>query len=312
MDSLVSIVVPVYNREAYVARALDSIVRQTYENWQVVVVDDHSSDKSIEVVENFARKDERIRIIHHRSNRGAQAARNTGIRSAKGEWIAFLDSDDEWLPNWLEKGLYAQEKTGFSIIHCDCYRTGGNEPPKRWGLLPLTGNVYKALLEYPGIMFQGLLVQRTCLERIGYLDEDIVSYQEWDTSIMLAKYYEFGFVPEPLFIYHCHSSETISKDMKRDADGWAQIVEKHKSEIDKVAGRVALQNHYQILAQKYYSTMEHRVAEKYFRKAFHLSGSFKSKIQNMLKMNLVHYGINPKYANLRKYLGWIKRRLFTV
>jgi len=308
----VSVIIPAYNRGKVIERAVSSVLTQTYQNFEVIIVDDGSTDSTSNVINALVKKEQRIRYCHHLTNQGAQAARNTGIRSAKGEWIAFLDSDDEWLPNWLEEGLYAQKKNGFSIIHCDCYRTDGNQPPKRWGLPPLTGNIYKTLLKHPNTVFPGLLIRRTCLEHIGYLDEDIVSYQEWDTSIMLAKYYEFGFVPEPLFIYHCHSGETISKDMKRSADGWAQIVEKHKREIVRVAEQVALQNHYQILALKYYSTMEYHLAEKYFRKAFHLSGPFKSRIQNMLKMNLVHYGINPKYASPGKYLGWIKSMLFTV
>jgi len=102
-------------------------------------------------------------------------------------------------------------------------------------------------------MFQGLLVKKECLERIDYLDEKIISYQEWDTSIRLAEHYLFGFIEDPLFIYHCHTGETISKDLRRDADGWRQIVEKHRDNIVSHAGQDALAQHYLTLSRKYSS-----------------------------------------------------------
>src|SRR5262249_39374275 len=158
------------------------------------------TDYTVPIVEEYARKDARIRLIQHGHRKGAQAARNTGIQAARGEWIAFLDSDDEWLQDSLATRLRVAYEGNFRVVHSECYVVEeGSDQSCRYGLPPLEGSVYKSLLQKPGVVFPSLLVQKNCFERIGQLDENIVAYQEWDTCIRLAKYYGFGFVPEPTF-----------------------------------------------------------------------------------------------------------------
>ena len=156
------------------------------------------------IIAMLAQEDERIRFLRHDSNRGAQAARNTGIRAAKGEWIAFLDSDDQWFSESLEVRLQLAMEKRLHVVHSECsvLRSESTEP-RRFGIPRMQGQVYKELLRRPGPMFQGLLVSKEALTRINLLDETIVSYQEWDTAIRLAKYYDFGFVAEPTFLYDC-------------------------------------------------------------------------------------------------------------
>ena len=259
-----SVVIPTYNRSKYLGRAINSILNQTFQDFEILVIDDCSTDNTKKISHDYSHKDQRINYYCLPENMGAQVARNLGIKRSSSKWIAFLDSDDEWLPHRLESGFAVQEKTGYSVIHSECFRTEGNDPTTRkMGIPNLSGNIYKDLLKEPNPMFQGLLVKRECFDRIGFLDESITSYQEWDTSIMLAKHFEFGYVPEPLFIYHCHSDETISKDMKRDADGWRQIVNKYMGEIVKQNGIEQLLEHYRILAKKYNSVGLYNIGHKY-------------------------------------------------
>src|SRR5882757_6850477 len=102
MDTLVSIVIPAYNRAHKLPEALKSIQAQSYSNWEVIVVDDGSKDDTAEVMRTLIAQDSRIHFIQQQTNKGAQAARNAGIHAAKGEWVAFLDSDDQWLPESLK------------------------------------------------------------------------------------------------------------------------------------------------------------------------------------------------------------------
>src|SRR5215217_3652483 len=96
-DPLISVVIPAYNRAATIEDCLRSVQAQTYQKWEVIVADDGSGDATVEIVKRLAREDARIRLVRHERNRGAQAARNSGIHAAKGSWIAFLDSDDQFL-----------------------------------------------------------------------------------------------------------------------------------------------------------------------------------------------------------------------
>ncbi|PYJ71675.1 MAG: hypothetical protein DME76_01130 [Verrucomicrobia bacterium] len=244
MQGLVSIVIPAFNRGFMIREALESILRQTYQDWEALIVNDGSTDDTSEVVKEYRRKDSRIRLIEHDRQRGAQAARNTALRAARGKWIAFLDSDDRWLPDSLEVRLKATKK-GSQVVHSECYVFEREGDLELFAVPPLRGHVYRELLRKPGPMFQGLLISRGAFARLGYLDEKIVAYQEWDTAIRLARHYCFEFVAEPTFIYDCRHADTISKDSLREAVGYEQIVNKHRWSILRHLGPKALGHHYQ-------------------------------------------------------------------
>ena len=248
----VSVIIPVRNRETLIERAIRSVLAQTAPVLEVIVVDDGSTDNTPSMVASLAREEDRIHFLQHASSRGAQAARNTGIRAAKGEWIAFLDSDDLWLPKSLETRVALAMKNGLHVVHSECHVLWPESTElQRFGVPGMQGHIYKELLRKPGPMFQGLLVSNEALSRIGFLEETIVSYQEWDTAIRLAKYYDFGFVPEPMFLYDCRHADTISKDALRQAKGYEQVFRKHLWPIFRSLGPKALARHYQTVAQVY-------------------------------------------------------------
>jgi glycosyltransferase involved in cell wall biosynthesis len=250
--SLVSVVIPAHNRAGSIARAVSSVLAQTYPHLEAIVVNDGSTDETARVVEECARTDTRIRLIGYSQNRGAQAARNLGIRAARGEWIAFLDSDDEWLSDSLALRLQLALEGRLQVVHSECYVTEpGSTELRRFGLPPLQGGVYRKLLQRSGTTFPSLLVSREAMRNIGDLDETIRSFQEWDTAIRLAKYYRFGFVPEPTFIYHRGSADSISKDLRREAMGYEQVFTKHRWEVLRYAGPRALASHYRMVAGLY-------------------------------------------------------------
>ena len=112
------IIVPVYKVEPYLERCVESILKQTYTNWEIIIVDDCSTDNTDEVVASF--KDERIKYIKNKKNSGAAVSRNRALREAKGKWIAFLDSDDLWMPDKLEKQISFMEKGGYDFSYT-CY-----------------------------------------------------------------------------------------------------------------------------------------------------------------------------------------------
>ena len=105
MNELVSVVMPSYNCEKFIAESIESVQAQTYTNWELLIVDDCSTDKSMKIAQEYASKDERIKVFQNPKNSGAAISRNYALREAKGKWIAFLDSDDLWLPLKLEKQI---------------------------------------------------------------------------------------------------------------------------------------------------------------------------------------------------------------
>jgi len=115
---LVSVIMPAYNAEKYIAEAIESVVAQSYENWELIVIDDCSADNTAEIARSFAEKDGRIRLIKNNKNIGAAETRNKGLDLAKGEYIALLDSDDVWLPEKTEKQLELAEQTEADIVYC--------------------------------------------------------------------------------------------------------------------------------------------------------------------------------------------------
>lgn len=235
----ISVVIPAHNREKYISKCLDSIINQSYKPYEIIVVDDASTDNTVQMVEKYASSI--VRVIRCESNGGAQKARNIGIREAQGDWIAFLDSDDEWLPDKLEKQKKKIEETGYKVC------AGGalvrkKEESYTWFCDGKSGNIYVEILQLKTyIFFQALLVQKQCLIDIGYLDEAVVAQQELDTAISLTKRHAVAFVDEPVFIYDCsHGDETISSNSLQGIQGRKYVLKKYREDIVKIGGYRAL------------------------------------------------------------------------
>lgn len=117
VDGLVSIIMPSWNTDRFIAETIQSVLDQTYQNWELLIVDDCSTDNTDKVVESF--KDERIKYFHNEKNSGAALTRNRAMREAQGEWIAFLDSDDLWMPEKLEKQISFMQKNNYVFSYTE-------------------------------------------------------------------------------------------------------------------------------------------------------------------------------------------------
>ncbi len=267
MNNLISVVIPTYNRAGKIEKAIQSIQAQTLSNWEIIVSDDGSLDNTQEIVTNLSKKDKRIRYISYSPNRGAQTARNAGIKAATGEWVAFLDSDDTWLPDSLERRLNAARQSNATVVHSGALIQHKDKPLEVYHLPHWKGHIYKNVLSKEGPTFPSLLVKKEALERIGYLDEKVVAYQEWDTSIRLAKSYSFAFVVEPTFIYDYTSPDSISRSFARNAIGYSYIFHKHFNEILLNLGPGAIGYHYEVVANWYKNGGDSSNAKRYKIKA---------------------------------------------
>lgn len=249
-----SIVIPVHNRAHTLPLCLDSILSQTYPNFELILVDDHSSDDSVKLIKKYQKKDKRIVLFEQPAEKkGAQAARNTGIKNSQYDWIMFNDSDDTWVPNKIEKELNLLKSLNYNsdtVIYSDCilYNPETKEE-KYWNITGISPeNSYIQLLEQTGPMFQSLLCSKQHLIEINYLDESIPNYQEWDTSIRLAKNGKFYPIKEALFIYYIGANDTMSKCIDKNFIGLVNILMRNKAEFIRELG---LKKYKHQLAEKY-------------------------------------------------------------
>jgi glycosyltransferase involved in cell wall biosynthesis len=301
----ISVVIPAYNRAKTIRLCLDSVLHQTFSPAEVIVVDDCSTDETRQIVQSY--RDHRLRCIVLEKKSGAQAARNRGIREANGDWIAFQDSDDEWLSEKLEKQVKVMNDIGFdpwTLIHTNAIwmdsATGRRLPMD----LPVVegDDVYPLILTRPGPMFQGMLISRLAIEKISYLDEKVPSYQEWDTSIRLAKYCRFIYLREPLFVYHLHNDETISKDKIRDIIGYQYVIDKFKSDIIKLCGKQVWEDHLYAVVTKCLNFEFWSEADRYF--ALVEPGTLRYRFYRLFR--LFHLSPGPAFQLLRYCLGFQK------
>ena len=204
----VSVVISTYNRADLVGRAIGSVINQTYRNLEIIVVDDHSTDNTEEVVKGFG--ESRLQYIRHERNKGGPAARNTGITAATGEYIAFLDDDDEWVENKIERQL--QSVQDFGGVLCRSFIRGKNRmsrPYKKVTVNPL--DLRK------GFIFGGgtsILLARTVILKDTLFDEDLSSSQDWDLLIRLASKCKIAYINEPLVRYDAGDHARISNKTK--------------------------------------------------------------------------------------------------
>ena len=232
-DIIVSIIVPTYNRANLIHRAINSIKKQSFKQWECIIVDDRSTDNTIETVNNLIREDRRFSIISNNRQKGAPGARNTGILSAHGEYVVLFDSDNVMHPNFLEEVYNAVKRDNVDVCGCHSIiideETGNRIGEFRWEGY---GDVHIGLLKAKCYFDNSsTLIKRQKLLDIGLLDEICPSYQEWDTHICLSKISKYTTIKKELIDYYRGGADTISKSNERAALGQMYILNKFKDEF---------------------------------------------------------------------------------
>jgi glycosyltransferase involved in cell wall biosynthesis len=230
---LVSVIIPTYNRAHLLPRALESVLGQTLEDFEVLIVDDGSTDDTADLVERYAAEDGRVCYLRQPANRGVSAARNRGLREARGEFVAFLDSDDEWFPSKLKKQVdrFRQVGKGVGLIYCGVETI---DPEGDWVFRPEDrGDVYERLLLQNVIHTgSGVMIRRDVVRVAGFFDEGIPAIEDYDYWVRIARHFEFDYVEDPLLRYfygHGEAQKSLSTHENLDARAW--FFRKHEAEM---------------------------------------------------------------------------------
>jgi glycosyltransferase involved in cell wall biosynthesis len=230
-DALVSVVIPTKDRPEMLRRAVLSVLGQTYSPVELIVVDDGSVEPAREAIADLNTDDlRRFEVVRHGENRGGAAARNTGLREARGEYVAFLDDDDRWTPHKLEKQVEALrgagESAGVAFAWNRQLDTDGSVVDMH--LPRADGDVSERILygNYIG-SFSGVLVRRTLAERVDGLDERFPAWQDWEFLVRLAQQTEFVSIPEPLVVRHIGHGARISPGYEAKRDIASMMFEEH-------------------------------------------------------------------------------------
>ena len=231
----VSVIIPTYNRAHLIDRAITSVLNQTYQDLEIIVIDDGSTDNTEEVIRSFP--DKRVNYIKHKKNKGVSSARNTGIKVAKGKYIAFLDSDDEWLSEKLGKQIKVLQNKSpeVGVAYSDVLYIDENGKNMNRKLLnpKKEGYIYEDLLGGNCVGTPStLLIKKECFNRVGLFDDLLNGQGDWDMWIRIAKYYRFVFTEVPLVKYRLHSNR-ISENLELQIITSNRILVKYANELKK-------------------------------------------------------------------------------
>ncbi|MEJ5365452.1 MAG: glycosyltransferase [Desulfosoma sp.] len=196
---LVSVIIPTRNRADMVREAVDSVLAQKGAPFELIVVDDGSEDHSIRLLTSYG---DAVRILRRESPGGVSAARNAGIMAARGEWIAFLDSDDLWLPGKLRAQLdYFRNRPDMRICQTDeiWIHKGRRRNPKRYHAKP-SGSCFERLLERCLVSPSAVMMHRSLFEEVGLFDESLPACEDYDMWLRIGCRHPIGLVPKPLVI----------------------------------------------------------------------------------------------------------------
>ncbi|MDD5072392.1 MAG: glycosyltransferase [Candidatus Omnitrophica bacterium] len=296
----VSVVIPAYNCERFIAAAVNSVLGQSYKDYELIVVNDGSTDSTENALSGF-----RSRITYiSQKNGGPANARNAGVLAAEGEYVAFLDQDDAWLPDKLGMQVDLFEKKGsLGLVYADEYmlkdgsfndygpgnlRTFQFRPPHR-------GKVFKYLFAQNFIPTSSVMARKECFSKVGLFNSALVPIEDYDRWLRIAAFYEVDFIDRPLVRYRDHAA-TFRKD---DVRTFTNIVNTLKGVIADYPdlnglidrrGRGELSRFHVILGRRHLRRNDPGKARENFKSALKVSG-FPSFI--------LYVFVSPAYAHLR-------------
>lgn len=225
MAELVSVIIPTYNGAKYIRQTVDAVLRQTYTNVEVLVVDDGSTDNTRELMHGWPPSVQ----YFIKENGGPASARNFGIKKARGRYLAFCDGDDVWEPRKLEQQIACFERDGdLGLVYSEVTMIDENDQPQPYPPRQRpAGKIFLQLFGKNSIPTSSVVIKRECLQRVGGFDEDpeLISVEDYDLWLRVAGEYRIGFVDAPLVKYRRHI-RGISKNLARSYLGEAKVIQK--------------------------------------------------------------------------------------
>ena len=225
--SFVSVIVPTYNRSAFLRVAIRSVTNQTHRDLEIIIIDDGSTDDTETVVRGF--NDPRIKYFKHNQNLGEAVSRNHGLKESKGDFIAFLDDDDEWHPEKLEKqlSLFHQEDKDIGFVYCGYYSINSRGRILNQRIPEYRGTINGQLLTRNFVgPTSTALIKRTSIDRVGVFDENIAYGMDQDLWLRISKISLFDFVDTPLVKRIIHPGR-LSSNPEILLNGLKSMLEKY-------------------------------------------------------------------------------------
>lgn len=301
---LVSIILPTYNRGKSIQRSINSILDQTYEDFELIIVDDGSTDNTKEIVSIY--KDSRIRYFKHEINKGQSIARNTGINNVNQDckFIAFQDSDDIWVKNKLELQIRAFDESPerVGLIFCSYKKIYLNKLQKIFPTqkIPKNGDMYYKLLESSFIGTPTTVIKKECIKKVGGFDESLTFLEDWEFFVRISKYYHFKFINLPLlYSYESEEGITSSEIKAYFLEPTLVIFKKHNDAI--ISKKKILEKYLFVIGKSYFFKKEFKKS-KVFLKHLVKTNPYKFK-------HLFYFFISGIF--FKKYAFNIYNRLFT-
>jgi len=298
-DPLVSVVITTHNRKEMLRRAVGSVLDQTFTDFEIIIVDDHSTDGTSP--ESIGHDDSRIRYVRNEECRGANYSRNVGINASRGEFVCILDDDDEWLPSKLEKQVSKIQggPDSIGLVYSGFYYVTEDGSIAVEAKPQYRGDVKKALIERCIFGALTVMVRKEAIIKAGLYDERMRSCQDWDMWIRVSELCEVDFIDEPLAKYHVHSGQ-ISTDLGKKIDGRLHLYDKYRTAIESTPG--AEGKHLMCIGILYIHENDRRKGISYLVRSI-ASNPFQFRPYMHLVMNLFFPTLHSKFLKKQAAVG---------
>lgn len=270
---MISVVIPTHNRADLLPRAIKSVQAQTYTDLEILIISDGSEDNTQEVVEELAKDDARIKFIEYFPARGGNVARNTGIENASGEYVAFLDDDDEFMPEKLEKQIAVmQSDPQIGLVYTGVHIIYANEGVEYASVPKATGDLSSEILLDNIIgTTSTVMVRKELLLQAGGFDVQLRALQDFDLWIRICQLCKVGFVPEEMINYYNYTgTKQVSALTNKYIESFAYINKKYNDMLNalpKEKQREKKYNEYMLLGNKAMRNGDGKLARRFIKAA---------------------------------------------
>ncbi|MGA1823650.1 MAG: glycosyltransferase [bacterium] len=260
----VSVIIPTYNQAGYLCEAIESVLCQTYNDYELVVIDDGSYDNTKEAVSSYSSA--KIRYFYQKNN-GLPSALNLALDKSRGEYIARLDHDDLYLTEKLEKQVSLLDSNpNIGLVYTQAYTIDekGNIDGlylKNHTCPPEPLRILRHFLFPPT---QSIMFRRTCLDKVSYFDKNMPIANDWDFCIRMVQHYKFAYIEKPLVKIRRHSGATTTLNKKKAALDIIQVMQKHLKILSMGESKAWISPHYYNLGRIYFYERDYKNAKKNF------------------------------------------------